>query len=638
MKNLLFIAVLLLVLASCQDIVYINNVVPPDVDTVSVLNGIKVLNIQKDFGATGRIADDCDDTDAFQTAIDTATLTGDPIYLPNGTYCVSSVNLASNVRFIGESNTHTIIKSLPITGFNNPSTFYKGFSAGSIENVSFEKLMFDGDRASSTDNAHNVIGILLTNTETIKNLRVEKCVFKNVKQDAIRIIGNPGGSVMSDNIRVTNSHFIGGEDSDASDFFSDAVRIELYDQDYPVSGGAYGEIFIQNISIENCYAENIRTLADVKRGCKNFIVTSCITKNMHDCHYSVDGSFNGIISNCVGSMEAGFVPATGTNFIEVQGEQISIDGVSFDGNFITQRGIQITDYGTSAENGVGHVSKRIQINNANLANIVDQGIKLINANDARITNCTVDSVGHHPIIIDSGIARVDENSNPLTSKNVFLSGNVFSKAGLGIGIVGTGHILGDGNLNEFGSTPLQIGSSGLVTKNETDFTVTSRGREYNPNPNMYVNGSTTRVDHFNTGETGRTLDVNNKPAGAAGSVVLEDNSSSTLGVVQMDEVIPATKGQVIHLSIFGQQSGANTAFSLVVQEYNGGSFISSTFYGTTYLSTSWKNFICNHKVINASTNNLVVQIVPSTNFNYAPATGSVAVAQFAVSDRPLGIR
>jgi hypothetical protein len=628
---------LIVSLFSCDEIV--NTTSQTKIDTVTVINGERVINIQTDYGVTGQFSNDCDDTQQFQAAIDAATVSGMPIYLPNGTYCVSTVYLASNVKFIGESNTHTIIKSLPAIGTNNPSTFYKPFSWGSVENIAFENLKFDGDRSNASHSSQNVIGILLVNTETIKHLRVNNCIFTNVKNDAIKIVGNPGGSAISTDIRVSNSSFLGNAGDSTTNHFMDAVRLEMYDDDM----FDYGRKIFENIVVENCYAEYIRTLADLKRGCSNFLVTSCITKDMHDCHHSVDGSFNGIITDCVGSMTPSFVSQTGTNFIEVQGEDVTIADVVFNGNFVTKNGIVVTDYGTDEEwkqDTLGHISKNIIVDNCNLKNLQFQGIKFINVQYSKISNCSVHNTGYQPYVVDSGTSgRQGPDDVLLTSRNVYLNNNLFTNSGMGISLLGHNHVLGEGNINEYGSTPLEQGSTSLIANTETSFSVTSHGVEYNQNPNLFINPVTTRINFFNTGKEDRVFDTSDAPLNGVGSVLLEDDLTNSLSAVQMDNKIAATYGKAIHFSICARHLSENTgvSFSIVVQEFNGSTFISYTFYGTTSLATTWKKFVGNHKVKDQDTNNLIIQIVPATHINDNQVMGAVKVAAFKISDRPISL-
>lgn len=607
-------------------------------------SGILYLNIM-DYDAK---ADGTDDALAFTKAMNDASATGNPIYIPNGVYGISRVKLKSNVSFIGESVSHTVIKSLD-PGADYSGTFCNNFyECGELKNISFKNISFDGRRWQELDGReqHSIIFLKLENSESIENLKIEECVFSNVKNRALHILhGTTEGDIkQSRNIQIVRSSFYGGDDqiigddTTNSDYPGSAVRIEFYYEK------PYGSYFISDITIDNCYAEKIRTLADIKRGCQNFVISNCVTKNIHDCHHSIDGSKFGLIKNCTGEMDADFIPQTGTNFIEIQGEDITVSNITIDGNMKLMRGIQIQDHFTETNestpggNKLGHISNNITVSDCIIKNVLNIGIKFTNAHNSVIKNCIIENSKDQSIAVESGNGNTDINGVKLTSNSVILCDNKAVNCGKGFTVQGENNILLGGNFSRDNITFFDNGDYRLFRRTFYSFYTGQKWTELNPNPGLILNSEGTRIRNWETGHEVVTYDIVDKPEGTTGSVILTDDTPWAIGEVELDTKIECTASEVLHLRVFAKKADQNTKFSIVFAEFDGDTYLGAKYMFSHELSDTWNEFYCNFIPENSATNQIKIKICPASVEYNKSDVGKVKMASLNISKTPIGMK
>ena len=71
-------------------------------------SAVTLYNVKTDFNAAGDGL--TDDTKSIQEALNTAATTGFPVYIPAGTYLISSLTISSGVKIYGDGPASSIIK------------------------------------------------------------------------------------------------------------------------------------------------------------------------------------------------------------------------------------------------------------------------------------------------------------------------------------------------------------------------------------------------------------------------------------------------------------------------------------------------------------------------------------------------
>ena len=233
-----------------------------------------------------------------------------------------------------------------------------------------------------------------------RGLAIRGCRFIDPVYDCIQISPEPDGR--AEEISVTDCDVDVTIPLDRSSREADLIRTILYYQDWPGHKGSYGKVAIQGVYVRRCMARGIRTLADLKRGTANFEVSDCRTVDMHDCHHSTDGSFHGIFSRVEGVQRDAL--ATAKNFIEVQGEDITIRDFSFDcvQSLGAIAGVMVTQYALPVEGrGVVHQSRHIRILEGKINGIAHHGIRLLNPDDVEVRNIEIRDVKLSGVSIES---------------------------------------------------------------------------------------------------------------------------------------------------------------------------------------------------------------------------------------------
>lgn len=601
-------------------------------------NDIPMYNLVEHFYAS---VNSQDNASAFQSAINAGKETGKPIFIPNGTYKVSSVLLESNVRFIGESSSECIIKAVD----NSKGGVFTNYERRTqqLENVTFENICFDGNRESieSSIPEHSIIHLEFMNNGYIKNLNVRNCIFTNYEKRGIHIkqISLPlEGEPLSNNVSVINCSFYGGDNQSIEEYPGSAIRVEM---DYSLP---YGNYFISNIKIDSCYAEKIRTLADIKRGCADFYITNCTTKDIYDCHHSIDGAKWGLVDRCSGEMSTDFTPYSGTNFIEIQGEEITVSRLFFDGNMKLMRGIQIQDHFTEPDetevggNKLGHVSNNITVNKCTVKNVSNIGIKFTNAHNSVIKNCIIENSIDQSIAVESGTGNTDINGIKLTSSSVILCGNKAVNCGKGFTVQGENNILLGDNFSHDNIAFFDNGDYRLFRRTFNSFYTGQQWTELNPNPGLILNSEGTRIRNWETGHEVVTYDIVDKPEGTTGSVILTDDTPWAIGEVELDTKIECTASEVLHLRVFAKKADQNTKFSIVFAEFDSDTYLGAKYMFSHELSDTWNEFYCNFIPENSATNQIKIKICPSSVEYNKSDVGKVKMASLNISKTPIGMK
>lgn len=144
----------------------------------------------KDFGAIGNgIAND---TLAFQDAINASA--NRQIYIPSGTYIVTSVAGASNMEFLGENQESTVIKRK-----NNDTTSLPMFNFNNKQKIKFSNLTFDGNKASQA------VAKAIFNFDACETVTIDSCTIKGAFGNNGVNLTNGTGESNEEEIRITNS-------------------------------------------------------------------------------------------------------------------------------------------------------------------------------------------------------------------------------------------------------------------------------------------------------------------------------------------------------------------------------------------------------------------------------------------------
>ena len=215
----------------------------------------------------------------------------------------------------------------------------------------------------------------------LTDITAMRCHFKNMPHEAWEGYTTNGGRI--DGIRYLFCSSEGVDPSLTSVGFN-AFKCMNGSIDSP---SEYGVYTIKNIVCFGSTAKGHRTLADLKRGCEMFSVSQCTTYDMNDCHHSTDGSRNGTFF-AVQGVQTGASYRT-KNFIEIQGEDITVDNFSYDANTNGIRtgvaGVLITQYQYPSLTGECQ-SKNIAVGNGIIKNVNQYGVRYVNASASSIDN------------------------------------------------------------------------------------------------------------------------------------------------------------------------------------------------------------------------------------------------------------
>jgi hypothetical protein len=275
--------------------------------------------------------------------------------------------------------------------------------AKSIEGVRFADLTFRGGYDAQGWSGSKVVSVVAISPHAgvvHRNIEFNRCTFIDPSGECIFAAPEAEGQVAD--LRVVECVADVTVPLDRTSRVANLVRTILGYQDWPGHKESYGKVAISNVKVTRCKARGIRTLADLKRGTADFEVTECHTEDMSDCHHSADGSFRGLFARLDGVQRTPLMKAK--NFIEVQGEDITIRDFTYQGSSSNGSiaGILITQYAFPQEGrGVEHQSKRIRIMNGRLSGIGSHAIRLLAPADVEVRGIVVDDAKGSAVSVES---------------------------------------------------------------------------------------------------------------------------------------------------------------------------------------------------------------------------------------------
>ena len=572
-----------------------------------------------------------DDTAAIQAAIVVAAAINGHPFFPPGVYLYSTLTVYSDVTLCGPGGTAATLRQIQPT--NAAAGFLKAAGAGSLAHFHVRDLAFDGARVATPGNIYtHVFDIELAAGESVADVSWENCDFRDAQCDFIRIHSNAATGTGA-RIRVVGNRFqttaakrsLGGTAYVVS---MDAVRIEY--ENAGNTPGTYGTAPFTDIEVTGNYAESIRTLGDLKRGCKSFIVAQNRSVNMYDCHQSVDGGFDGIITDNVGRTDAGYTPTTTGNFIEVQGERVSVHDNAVDGGGVLRWGIMISDYGRPEEtvgagHQLGHPSSGVIVSKNTIRNVTTHGVRLINARACAALDNFIDTVGVYPVVIEAPGTSYDGTDTVLAPLACRISGNSSKAAVRGVSAsAGSGHIVGlnpDENGQDYVYQPgMALASTYGLSRRD------AAHQELNPNPLLLFAGSAANnLLLFGATYYPAAAAAVTAPAGVPRATTLNDESAASLRQHQIGQDVPATAGTRIYGRLWIKKNTA-TSCCILVQEYTAGVGFLSSAYIAIASPVAWTEYVWSYLATQPTCGLLRVSIIPASAGNYVTDTGTTDFA------------
>lgn len=571
-------------------------------------------------------------------------LGGGEVYVPPGPRTFSLVPPMSNVTICGRRGMVSLKQVQP--GTNTPTGFYKASGGGSITNFHVRDIGIDGGRVSAPANTTNhVFWFDCGAGESVSNVSFDRVDFKNAQQDCIRVTASSTTSGVSSKITVRNCTAI----TETASLFEgtnktacDLLRLEQT-WDYASGGNGYGQVFFKHIEVSGCYGYQIRTLADLKRGCAFFVVANNRTQDMYDCHLSVDGGFDGVIRGNVGEVASTTtIASTFSDFIECQGERISITGNLIDAGGKLGSGIFVTDYGRPQElaggHNVGHQSVSVRVEGNIVKNVTVNALRLLNALYSTIGHNTVEQCGASPATIESGTGRYASDGVTLLQAQGCHVGGVKSKGA----VVGTKINAGaiactlapclDENGEDFIAMSSVLGAAATWGN-----FVSVNPSEFSPNPSLIFSGTAANnLLGFDPDFYPAVLAATTRPPSGAPGVILNDDTAAVTRIAWLGRHPNVKQGSRCYARFWMKQGTSTPAPSagIVFQELDSsGAFLSTTYY-VIAPPASWTEYVMGYQVQNASAAALRIGLAiagqPVAN------TGNTEFADFRVSRHAIG--
>ncbi|WP_162818017.1 glycosyl hydrolase family 28-related protein [Niabella yanshanensis] len=299
----------------------------------NIFSQTRIINI-KDYGAKGNGLSD--DTKAVQEAINAAKVRSASVYLPKGTYLVSSITILCNLS--GENG--TVIKRKAQQKLSK----FDFCLIRNQNNLSLNNITFDGS-VKVTTKREVIDGGTPLFVYGSRNIQIQNCIFRNSPQSGLRLEA-------SSNIQIN---------------YCSAIN----------SNGNFGDGYYFNgcssVQVRNCKADDYTRIGFVtENNSSNILFDNCRASNGHDGSvlyggreynagfwYENSGNITTIACVAEKNKHYGFVATTGKNV-----------GKVIKGDYASYR----FENCNSLNNAVGFqvssvsVAVRININNCNVVN------------------------------------------------------------------------------------------------------------------------------------------------------------------------------------------------------------------------------------------------------------------------------
>lgn len=501
--------------------------------------------------------------------------------------------------------------------------------------------------------------------EDCSGIEFENIHFLNTQGDAVRIYATDI-TATGKKLRMTGCT---AEIDDAHRF--DSVALPIVDLirigqsggaggGADLAGGGYGMVNFTDIRITDCHAYQIRTLADLKRGCANFVVSNCTTRDMYDCHHSVDGSFYGELSNlpCYISTGTTIQNATFTNFLEIQGEHIGISNVMGFGGGKTNSGIFITDYGRDDEivggHQIGHQSFKVTVRNSDMDNILGVAYRIVSGQECVVANCEASLCGH-PGGIEQGARYVADGSALITPAGNEISdiNNKGTTGGVFIAATAIHSIYGpcyDQARNDNFYVPTTPGAATSFLAAEAypgggggcaDFR--NKGPVSSLNRNSVMDLAGGALPNYWGSASSCTAAQVGGPVGVPKGVELTDAGAGAIRTLDSNAGVMLLQNEMVHFRFWLKQgaSGAATKCGFRIQEYNAINVQLGTdyWYGTNSIPSTWTEYVFAHTAQDAACAYIAISIAPAASFaGDAALTGTTAFADVQWARHAIGQR
>ena len=581
------------------------------------------------FGAKGDVSTSQDTI--LQNVINYCSSNKTVMYIPDGKFYFYNLVPKSNVTIIGNGDSSILAQIQPTTGIFTGIKF-EPRSGEVLENFKISNLLIDGNRLSSPAYPYNNSIFFKLYYGHAINIEFNNVNFINNQRNAI-VFASYSINGMAKGIKVTNCKMNGKDIGNGANISGDLIRLESVNY----SDGNYGQIRFRDIEITNNYAEEIRTLADVKRGCSNFIVSNNITKNMLDCHHSVDGSYNGQVVNNSGEVLSSFSSsvASFTNFIEVQGENILIANNTGDGGGLVRDGVFVTAYGhpdepeKTSSNNFGHQSINVKVHNNSFTNLTGSGHRLMQVINGVCTENSTTNATNYSVAIESGVGGYTDASNvPFIAKANIIDNNKSKNCRLGTAIIkGIDHFIGS-NTDEYGQENITY-YAGQYSK---------RHNELNLNPTLRLKSTGVRnnIENFLSANYPEAILAFADVVGLNYATEINDDSTEVQRQARIGRYA-AKQNDIFHFR-YWVKAGTNTeaGSAISINEYDSSNnFLVAAFLGQ-YNPSVYTEYIKKYKVQNANCSYVVLSLCPGGSYSTATVTGSTIFGNVRISKNVIG--
>lgn len=444
------------------------------------------------------------------------------------------------------------------------------------------------------------------------------CHFKNCPHEVWEGYTTGGGQI--DGIRYINCSSEGTDPTVTAVGFN-AFKCMNGEIDAP---GPYGTYTIRNILCSGSTARGHRTLADFKRGCEHWVIEDCQTFDMNDCHHSTDGSRYGTFAATNSGVQTGASQAT-KNYLEVQGEYITIEGLRYSASPSSQAGqagLFVTDYKYPSETAY-HQSLYINVNTASVERVNNSAIRLLNT-----AYCTVDGVwakfcNGAAVSWELVAGRTDGTTGQIITPKYNTQGAINSYGNSYDLNIATGH---------------SVVLTGACSNQNAGFKFSSGNITYHGNkPYKVIKPVYLNYDRLlqNASSTAPVkTDSDTYPLGTGYAFTLNDTNTASVQSMSVYTQLTGTGGWV-YLEMYVLKGTSNAA-SVIFRELNSSGTALSTTYRPLDLRSTWLLESLVYAPTNANCAAVEILLAPAAASGAGAAlTGTTSFSDVRVSTTPI---